>query len=78
MPLTLLSAAQAAKIALEGGCKRCHIVSSSGASTTAMVPYLKTKGRIEEALKALGFEALYIYRPAVLFGGDRSTGFFRE
>ena len=42
-----------------------------GASSSAGVTYLRTKGRIEEALKALGFARLLIYRPACLVGGDR-------
>jgi uncharacterized protein YbjT (DUF2867 family) len=62
-----------ARACLEGGCKTCHIVSSVGASPTAGVVYLKTKGRIEEALKTVGFERLVIYRPAALVGGDRDV-----
>ena len=50
-----------------------HQVSSQGASASAAVTYLKTKGRIEDALKALGFERLILYRPAALVGGDRDV-----
>ena len=62
---------EVAKAALAGGCRACHLVSSVGASSSAGVTYLRTKGRIEEALKALGFARLLIYRPACLVGGDR-------
>mmetsp|Transcript_28822 Transcript_28822/g.72567 ORF Transcript_28822/g.72567 Transcript_28822/m.72567 type:complete len:228 (-) Transcript_28822:61-744(-) len=67
-----------AAAARAGGCRACRIVSSQGASAASAVPYLKTKGRIEEALKGLGFERLCIYQPGALHGGDRTTGFFFE
>eukprot|EP00290_Baffinella_frigidus_P012712 CAMPEP_0180164710 /NCGR_PEP_ID=MMETSP0986-20121125/30541_1 /TAXON_ID=697907 /ORGANISM="non described non described, Strain CCMP2293" /LENGTH=218 /DNA_ID=CAMNT_0022115557 /DNA_START=10 /DNA_END=666 /DNA_ORIENTATION=- len=66
-----------AKHARQGGCRDCHIVSSMGASSNGSFTYMKTKGRIEEALRTVGFERLVIYRPAMLYGGDRDTFFKR-
>lgn len=61
------------KAAKEGGCKVCHIVSSTGANASSSFTYAKTKGRIEESLKGLGFARLCIYRPGALTGGDRDS-----
>ncbi len=57
-----------ARLGLEAGAKRLMLVSSVGASSKASSLYLKTKGQTEDAVSALGFEALHIFRPGVLMG----------
>jgi uncharacterized protein YbjT (DUF2867 family) len=57
-----------ARLGREVGATRLMLVSSVGASPNASSFYLKTKGQTEEAVSALGFEALHIFRPGVLMG----------
>lgn len=60
-----------AKAAREAGVQLCGIVTCSGANANSVVTYLKSKGRVEQALKALSFPALVIARPGLIIGGDR-------
>lgn len=48
-----------------------HLMSSIGAKADSGTFYLKTKGEIEEALKHVGLNTLYIYRPSILLGPRR-------
>lgn len=60
-----------ARSLLQKGVKQFHVVSSLGADARSKTFYLRTKGQLEEGLKAIGFEQLVIYRPALLLG-DRT------
>ncbi len=64
----VVACARAAKVA---GTQHMIVVSSVGASSAAGGLYLKTKGDMENALKATGFARLDIVRPGLLIG-DRS------
>jgi len=56
-----------AKLLKEGGrCNNYHLVSSQGAKANSWFLYLGTKGKAEEAVKALGFDRVSVYRPGVL------------
>ncbi|MGC4052610.1 MAG: hypothetical protein QM757_25045 [Paludibaculum sp.] len=59
---------QFAKAGRAAGATRMMLVSSVGADPRSGTFYLKVKGQTEEALAALGFEALHIFRPSVLLG----------
>jgi uncharacterized protein YbjT (DUF2867 family) len=61
----------AAGKAREAGVGTVHLVSSQGASQGSWLLYPRTKGRIEEAYKKLGFDTLNIYRPGLLNRGDK-------
>ena len=50
------------------GASRFGLVSSVGAAPGARSHYLRVKGEVEQALDALGFEALHIMRPSLLLG----------
>jgi uncharacterized protein YbjT (DUF2867 family) len=50
------------------GVKQFHVVSSLGADPRSKNFYLRTKGRMEEDLKKIGFETLVFYRPSLLLG----------
>lgn len=65
-----------ARLGREAGARHLMLVSSVGADPQASSFYLKTKGQTEEAISALGFEALHIFRPSVLMGqrGDERPG----
>jgi uncharacterized protein YbjT (DUF2867 family) len=61
----VVCAAQAAKSADVAG---FSVISSLGANACAAVHYSRTKGRMEDALCALGFDHLEILRPSLLLG----------
>ena len=61
-----------AKRAYLNGTKKFALVSSLGANKKSAIFYSKTKGEIEEAITKIGFESLFILRPALLLG-NRST-----
>lgn len=61
----VLAAAGAARAA---GARHCITVSSVGASARSRNFYLRTKGEMEDGLRALGFERLDIIRPGLLLG----------
>lgn len=52
--------------AKEAGVRHFSLVSSVGASSSAGNFYLKTKGQIEDGLRALHFARLSIFKPSVL------------
>lgn len=57
-----------ANIAFKNGCKKFALISSMGANKKSFIFYSKTKGQIEEAIKAIGFEDCFIFRPSILLG----------
>ena len=61
----VLNFATAAKVA---GAKRFLVVSALGANAKSAVFYNRVKGEMENALKAMNFESLYIFRPSFLLG----------
>lgn len=65
----VLGFAQAARAA---GARRFAVVSALGADAASPVFYNRTKGEMERAVGALGFEVLVIARPSLLLG-DRSA-----
>jgi uncharacterized protein YbjT (DUF2867 family) len=65
------------RAAAAAGARRMVTVSSVGADLGSSNFYLRTKGEMEAALEALGFERLDILRPGLLRGprgGDRRPG----
>src|SRR3546814_19487416 len=63
--LLVLAAAQGAR---RGGTAHMIVVSSVGASAKSRNFYLRTKGEMEEGLRASGFTRLDILRPGLLTG----------
>ena len=61
----ILNFATAAKAA---GAKRFLVVSALGANAKSAVFYNRIKGEMENALKAMNFESLHIFRPSFLLG----------
>jgi len=61
-----------AKVAHGAGAREFHLVSSQGANKDSSFLYPQTKGLIEEAVAAVGFNRLFIYRPAFLVEAKRS------
>lgn len=61
-----------AKMAYNNGCRKFAIVSSMGANKNSTLFYNKTKGQAEAAIKEIGFESCFIFRPSLLLG-NRNT-----
>lgn len=59
---------QFAQIALEQGAQSYNLMSSIGAKAKSGNFYLRTKGEIEEAVSALGYKRVNIFRPSMLLG----------
>lgn len=59
---------QFAQIALAQGAQSFQLMSSTGAKAKSGNFYLKTKGEVEEAIAALPFERVNIFRPSMLLG----------
>lgn len=57
-----------ARAALAHGADQAFLVSSVGADPGARSFYLRVKGEIENALAALPFRAVHVFRPSVLTG----------
>lgn len=55
-----------AKLIQAEGCKDFHLLTSKGANPTSWFLYPATKGKAEEAVKALDFQRVSIYRPGLL------------
>jgi uncharacterized protein YbjT (DUF2867 family) len=62
-----------ANIAYKNGCKKFALISSMGANKNSTVFYSKTKGQVEEAIKAIGFDDCFIFRPSILLGTRRQS-----
>jgi len=61
-----------AKVSRETGTKEFHLVTSQGANKDSSFLYPQTKGLVEEAVKEVGFDRVFIYRPSFLVESDRS------
>ena len=57
-----------ARAARAAGAQRLMVVSAIGASARSVIFYLRVKGETEEAVAALGYPALHIFRPGLLLG----------
>ncbi|MGJ9416909.1 NAD(P)H-binding protein [Massilia sp. CMS3.1] len=63
-----------ARAGVKAGARRLGLVSAMGADTHSRVFYNRVKGELEEAVKALGFEAVVIARPSLLIGDRGALG----
>jgi uncharacterized protein YbjT (DUF2867 family) len=63
-----------AKAAVQAGARRIGLVSAVGANAHSPVFYNRVKGELEEALKALGLQALVIARPSLLLDSRKHLG----
>ncbi|ENY71110.1 nucleoside-diphosphate-sugar epimerase [Aeromonas diversa CDC 2478-85] len=57
-----------ARLAQRHGCRRLVVVSSLGANPGSPFLYPRTKGEMEQALQAMGWERLVVVRPGMLLG----------
>ena len=68
---------QIAKASVNNKASTFHVITAMGADEQSNIFYNKVKGELEDALKKLKFEQLYIYRPSLLLG-DRKEQRFGE
>jgi len=61
-------AVNAARYCKMSGCEKFILVSSVGANSKSNNFYLKLKGEIEDAVKAVGLRSIHIMRPSMLLG----------
>jgi len=61
---------ESARLCKDGGTTHFHYVSSHGSNKNSSFLYMRTKGEVEEALAATGFQTLSIYLPKLLLRGD--------
>ncbi|MDR9748470.1 MULTISPECIES: oxidoreductase [Paenibacillus] len=59
---------KAAILAKEHGVSQMLVISSMGADAGSRIFYSRTKGEMEEALSAIGFGSLHIFRPSLILG----------
>lgn len=59
---------QIARILHASGARQFVLVSAVGADKTSSVYYNRVKGEVEEAVAAIGYEAVHIVRPSLLLG----------
>lgn len=57
-----------ARVAKQRGARHALLVSSIGADARSNNLYLRSKGELEDALRALGFDRLDLLRPSLLIG----------
>jgi len=57
-----------AKATQQKGARQFMLTSSLGANKKSSIYYNKVKGEIEEAVSAIGFETVHIFRPSLLLG----------
>ncbi len=57
-----------AKAALQNGVKKIVLISSVGANSSSSNFYLQTKGKVEDALRAMNFSTTHIFQPSFLMG----------
>ena len=63
-----------AKAAKAAGTKVYTLISSSGADSSSMFGYMKMKGELEDAVKALDFDRCIIVRPGLIVGPRENPG----
>ena len=65
----------AARLCKMTGCEKFVLVSSVGAHSMSNNFYLKLKGEVEDAVKAVGLKSVHIMRPSVLMGNREEFRF---
>lgn len=58
----------AATLAKQNGARSVFVVTAVGANPRSMTAYVKTKGRIEQDITALGFVHAHFFRPSMILG----------
>lgn len=62
-----------ARLALQNGARQFLLVSAMGAGSGSAIFYNRVKGEVEEAVSALGYPAVHLFRPSLLLGDRKET-----
>lgn len=62
---------EVARLALATGAKQFLLVSALGADPASRIFYNRVKGKVEEAVRALPYYGIHIFRPSLLLGERR-------
>jgi uncharacterized protein YbjT (DUF2867 family) len=63
-----------AQAALGAGAERLVVISAAGADRSAPHPFLRVKGEMESGLRAMGFSALDLLQPGLVYGSRHDDG----
>lgn len=58
-----------------GGIERFALLSAAGASSRSFIRYARLMGRKEDAIRAVGFPRLAIFRPGIIAGNKHTPGY---
>jgi uncharacterized protein YbjT (DUF2867 family) len=64
---------QLATMAHQMGAKKIALISAAGANKNSTIFYNKTKGQIEAAIAAIGFDTCLFFRPSLLLGHRKNS-----
>lgn len=64
---------QIAQLASDNGVEQYLLVTSVGSDASSSNFYLRTKGRVEEAVKSIPFRSVLIFRPSFLLGNRQES-----
>lgn len=64
---------QIAQLASDNGVEQYLLVTSIGSDASSSNFYLRTKGKVEEAVKSIPFRAVLIFRPSFLLGSRQES-----
>lgn len=64
---------QLAKIQFRGGSQQFLLVSAIGADATSSIFYSRVKGELENAVQAIGYKSVHIFRPSFIAGPRKES-----
>lgn len=64
---------EAAKVLQKNGARHFLLVTAMGAKSNSLIFYNRVKGQIEDAVQALGYPALSLFRPSLLLGNRQEN-----
>ncbi|TVR77971.1 MAG: NAD-dependent epimerase/dehydratase family protein [Chitinophagaceae bacterium] len=67
-----------ARIALENNVKKMMIVTAIGANSQSTFFYSKVKGEVEDSLKLMDFDQLFVFQPSLLLGERKEKRFLEN
>ncbi len=62
-----------ANILKANGASQYHLISALGADRSSSIFYNQVKGKVEEAIDAVGFDSFHIFRPSLLIGPRKES-----
>ncbi len=62
------------RAARAGGARVCAVMTAAGADPTSRMQYARIIGEKEQAVGAVGFDALGVFRPGVILGNSNTPG----